>query len=267
MLVDEEERVLLASDFHLGLEFELAKMGINIPYQTSRILGELLSLIREHQPDRLLLLGDIKHGVPITSFQERREIPQFFNTLLDEVRAIDVVRGNHDGNIQNLVPERVSIHPSKGVLLGKRFIIAAMHGHAWPYPRLMSADLLVMGHNHPTVLLKTPLGIRISQRVWIKGTCNGDVLAAALLAQSGVKPVGDPREAFETLFKVNIDDPEMVLMPAFNDLLGGLPVNAEAPKSLLGPLIRTGAVNVDGFEVYLLDSTFLGEVRFLRKLA
>ncbi|MFQ6053253.1 MAG: phosphoesterase, partial [Candidatus Bathyarchaeia archaeon] len=69
LLVEGEERVLLASDFHLGLEYELAKMGINIPYQTDRILGELLAIVREHRPDRLVLLGDIKHGVPITSFQ------------------------------------------------------------------------------------------------------------------------------------------------------------------------------------------------------
>ena len=65
MLVEAEERMLLATDLHLGIEYELAKMGISIPYQTDRFLEELLSLIREHRPDRLLLLGDIKHGVPI----------------------------------------------------------------------------------------------------------------------------------------------------------------------------------------------------------
>ena len=267
MLIDEEERILLASDFHLGLEYELAKMGINIPYQTERILGELLALVREHRPDRLLLLGDIKHGVPITSFQERREIPQFFNALQEEVDAIDVVRGNHDANIQQLVPEGVSIHPSRGLFLGERFKIAAMHGHAWPYPEMMTADLVVMGHNHATVLLKTPLGVRVSQRIWIKGRCDGASLAAALLKQAGVKTEDDPLEAFEAQFKARIENPQMVLMPAFNDLLGGMPVNAEAPKSLLGPLLRTGAVKIDDFEVYLLDGTFLGTVDFLRTLA
>ncbi len=267
MLIEGEERVLLASDFHLGLEYELAKMGINIPYQTDRILGELLTIIHEHRPDRLLLLGDIKHGVPITSFQEQREIPRFFSALQEEVEVIDVVRGNHDGNLQNLVPEGVSIHPSRGFMLGERFRIAAMHGHAWPYPRLMGADLLVMGHNHPTVLLNTPLGVRISQRVWIKGRCDGTSLASAFLKKAGMDVEGDPREAFEEQFKARIDDPQMVLIPAFNDLLGGLPVNAEAPKSLLGPLLRTGAVKIDGFEAYLLDGTFLGDVKLLRTLA
>lgn len=267
LLIEEDERVLMVSDLHLGVEYELAKMGINIPYQTDRILGELLAIVREHKPDRLILLGDIKHGVPITSFQERREIPLFFSTLLEEVEIIDVARGNHDGNLQKLVPERVTIHPSRGFMLGGSFRIYAMHGHAWPYPRMMSADLFVMGHNHPTVLLNTPLGIRVSKRIWIKGRCDGGLLAEALLKQFGIESGDNPLMEYETQFGETIEDPQMVIIPAFNDLLGGLPVNAEAPKSLLGPLLRTGAVSIEGFEVYLLDGTFLGSVEFLRTLA
>jgi metallophosphoesterase superfamily enzyme len=267
LLIEEEERILMASDLHLGVEYELAKMGINIPYQTDRILGELLTIVREHKPDRLILLGDIKHGVPITSFQERREIPLFFSALLEEVEIIDVARGNHDGNLQNLVPERVIIHPSRGFTVGEKFRISAMHGHAWPYPLMMSTDLLVMGHNHPTVLLNTPLGIRVSKRTWIKGRCDSSPLAEALLKQSGIKSGDNPLRDYETQFGETISDPQMVIIPAFNDLLGGLPVNTEAPKSLLGPLLRTGAVSIEGFEVYLLDGTFLGSVEFLRTLS
>jgi hypothetical protein len=59
----------------------------------------------------------------------------------------------------------------------------------------------------------------------------------------------------------------MVIMPTFNDLMGGLPINSESPRSLLGPLFRTGAVDVEDFDVYLLDGSFLGKVGFLRTLA
>ena len=267
MLVEAGERILLATDFHLGLEYELAKMGINIPYQTERFLGELLALVREHRPDRLLLLGDVKHGVPITSFQEKREIPMFFDALLGEVERVDVVRGNHDGNLQNLLPEGVEMHTSKGFVLGEGFKIAAFHGHAWPHPRIMGADLIVMGHNHPAVQLNTPLGVRITERVWVRGRCDAPRLASAFLEQEGVKAEGNPVRAFEERFKLEVSEPQMVIMPAFNDLLGGLPVNSETPKSLLGPMFRSGAVDVEGFDVYLLDGTFLGQVGFLRSLA
>jgi metallophosphoesterase superfamily enzyme len=54
-LVESEERVLVAADLHLGMEYELAKQGINIPYQWDRILEELVTIVKIHKPDRLLL--------------------------------------------------------------------------------------------------------------------------------------------------------------------------------------------------------------------
>lgn len=266
MLVEAEERILLATDLHLGIEYELAKMGISIPYQTDRFLGELLGLVREHRPDRVVILGDLKHGVPITSFQEKREIPRFFRSLLDEVECVDLVRGNHDANIQNLAPEEVEIHPSRGVIIGENFRVAALHGHAWPYPQLLTADLIVMGHNHPAVQLNTPLGVRITRRAWVRGSPDPVKLAGALLEQAGKKPEGDPLTAFEEAFGAAMGAPQMVIMPTFNDLMGGLPVNEEGPKSLLGPLFRTGVVDLEDFDVYLLDGAFLGKVAFLRAL-
>jgi metallophosphoesterase superfamily enzyme len=270
MLVETGERILMASDFHLGIEYELAKMGINIPYQTERYMEELLGLVREHGehgPDRVILLGDVKHGVPITSFQEKREIPLLFNALLDEVDRVDVARGNHDGNIQNLAPEEVEIHPSKGFMVGEAFKVGVLHGHSWPYPALLGADLLVMGHNHPTVRLNTPLGVRVTRRAWVRGHVDPERVASAILGQDGVKFEGDAVKAFQKEYDVRVGKPQVVIMPTFNDLMGGLPVNSETPKSLLGPLFRSGAIEVDDFDVYLLDGTFLGRVDFLRTLS
>ena len=267
LLVEGEERLLLASDFHLGIEYELGKMGISIPYQTERIMEELLGLVREHRPDRLVLLGDIKHGVPITSFQEKREIPRFFNALLEEVESIDVARGNHDANIQNLVPEEVEIHPSRGFVVGGEPQVAVLHGHAWPYPRLMAADLIVMGHNHPTVILNTPLGVRVTRRVFVRGSIDPERVATALLGQEGGGFKGDPLGGFRERYGGKVGEPQMIIMPTFNDLMGGLPVNSEAPRSLLGPLFRSETVDVEDFDVYLLDGTYLGKIGFLRTLA
>lgn len=266
MLVEAGERILLATDLHLGIEYELAKMGISIPFQTDRFLGEFMDLVREHRPDRVVILGDLKHGVPITSFQEKREIPRFFRTLLDEVERVDLVRGNHDANIQNLAPEEVEIHPSRGALFGDGFRVAALHGHAWPYPRLLDADLIVMGHNHPAVQLNTPLGVRFTRRAWVRGNLDPVRLAEALLGFEKVKVEDDPLATFEAAFDTVIRPPQMVIMPTFNDLMGGLPVNAETPKSLLGPLFRSGAVDVEDFDVYLLDGAFMGKISFLRTL-
>jgi len=267
LLLEEEERVLLVSDLHMGFEYELAKMGISIPYQSDRFLKELLTIVNQCKPQRLIVVGDLKHGIPVASFRERREIPEFFDSLKEQVEAVEVVRGNHDGGLQDLVPKDVKIHSSKGLLIGEEFKVGIFHGHAWPSPRVMEADLFVTGHNHPTVLLRTPLGIRLSRRIWAQGTCEGKRLAAAYLESEGKAAGEGPLEQFEGFHKVKVRNPKMVLMPAFNDLLGGLPINSEAPKRLLGPLLRTGAVETSDFEVYLLDGTFLGKVDFLRTLA
>jgi putative SbcD/Mre11-related phosphoesterase len=266
LLADIGERILIVADLHIGLEYELSKAGVNIPYQTERIQGELLELCKKYKPDRLVIAGDVKHGVPVTSFQEKRELPTLFEVLLTEVPRIDVTRGNHDGNIQDLTTKDVEIHSSKGIILGDDYKIAIFHGHAWPKPKALEADCMIAGHNHPTVLLHTPLGIRMTQRAWVKGVVDPVRLAKAFLEQDAVKYEGDPISAFNEHYKAKMACPEMILMPTFNDLLGGLPVNGEAPQSLLGPMLRRNALKTDDFEVYLLDGTYLGKVGFLREL-
>ena len=126
---------------------------------------------------------------------------------------------------------------------------------------------IVLGHNHPTVLLRTPLGVRISQRVWVRGQCTCTILAESFLRQYGVEPKADPVGEFKHQFNMKVGNPQIVLAPSFNDLLGGMPVNGDAPKSMLSPILRPGAVSMDEFDVNLLDGTYLGTVRFLRTLA
>ncbi len=266
LMVESGERVMLAADLHLGLEYGLAKQGISIPYQWNRILDEMMALLEEHKPDRLLLLGDVKHSVPATSFSEKREIPLFFNALLEVVPFIDITRGNHDANIQKYLPEEVHLHTSKGVMFGEGFKVAALHGHAWPNPAVMTSDAIIMAHNHPTVMLNTPLGVRISRPAWIRGTPNPESLARAFLNQDNIrlKEEEAPLNVFEEEYGFECGTPEIIVMPMFNDLLGGLPVNSEAPESLLGPLFRGKLVDMDTFDAYMLDGTFMGRVGFLR---
>lgn len=265
LLAELDEKIMVVADLHIGLEYELSKAGVNIPYQTERLQAELLALLREYKPDRLVIAGDVKHGVPITSFQEKRELPTFFEVLLEEVSRIDVTRGNHDGNIQDLAPKNVEIHSSKGIILGDNFKIAVFHGHAWPKPKAFETDLIISGHNHPTVLLNTPLGIRMAQRAWIKGIIDQVKLSRAFLTQGGIKIHGDPVSTLNDQYKIEMGNPEMIVMPTFNDLLGGLPVNADAPQTLLGPMFRKETLNTQDFEVFLLDGTFLGKIGFLRE--
>jgi hypothetical protein len=62
------------------------------------------------------------------------------------------------------------------------------------------------------------------------------------------------------------------MMPSFNDFLGGRAVNETRPRkelgteALIGPVLRSEAVDVDNSELFLLDGTYLGTLNQLRKL-
>ena len=55
---------------------------------------------------------------------------------------------------------------------------------------------------------------------------------------------------------------EIIIMPAFNNLLGGTPINVKITKDeLLGPLLKNDFINMKMAEIYLLDGTYLGKLK------
>ncbi|KUO43394.1 MAG: hypothetical protein APU95_05960 [Hadesarchaea archaeon YNP_N21] len=240
------ERILILADLHLGIEGELSKLGINLPSQTEKVKKKIVTLIEQEKPDRLVLLGDVKHNVPITTWQEWRELPDFFADLV-KLTKVEILPGNHDGGIDGLAPREVVLHDSGGIVLGKRKKIGLMHGHTWPNASLLDAETIVTGHNHPAVEFRDELGGRLVEPVWLK--CE--------LSASNF-----PKELREKVRK----PPNLLVMPAFGELVGGAAVNRRMPDELLGPMFRAGVVSLDEAEVYMLDGTYLGRVKELRKL-
>lgn len=230
LLVEGEQRILVAADLHLGLEFELWLGGVSIPSQTPKILARLRQHLEEIRPDRLLLLGDVKHNVPKTSWQERREIPEFLRALSRDVK-VEIVPGNHDSNLADMAPLGVQIRPSSGYVLDG---VGYFHGHTWPDEKVMRAGLLVAGHLHPAVRLKEPIGSALTRPVWARAPLLPDVVQ---------KQYGIAAEA------------ELIIVPAFNELCGGLPLN-EPDEELRGPLLTMA--NLDCTRIFLLDGTNLG---------
>lgn len=266
-LLHEEasERTLIIADLHIGWEIGLTAKGIHIPSQTQRIQERLLEIINEHEPTRLVIVGDVKQAVAQISLREWKDVPEFFEAVQESVKDITVTVGNHDGDLEPLTPTSVTILPSSGTAIGKNPRLGIFHGHAWPSPEVLSSDLLVMGHIHPVVRLGDRIGFWTVRKVWIRTKCDGGKLARAYLKYLGVKVKSDPRELFEERFGFPIGDPRLVVMPAFNDLLGGLSVN-RIRKRMMGTLLRSGGVDIDGSETYLLDGTYVGTVEQLRTL-
>jgi len=250
----------------------LAQEGIHVPSQTPKMLNKLLQIIQKCKPSSLLFLGDVKHTIAKVELGEWRDIPEFFEALTKKVNDIKVILGNHDGNLQPLLPEKVKLLPPRGLAQGD---VGFFHGNAWPAPELMACQSLVMGHVHPTVAFRDPLGFRITAQVWVKAKLDSEKLIKAFLKSQGVKieANADMTALLKQHFKVKMRASELFIMPYFNDFLGGRPINRSKQNryarsmEYLGPVLRSGSVDLDNAETYLLDGTFLGTVSQLRSLS
>ena len=266
----QKERILVVADLHIGWEVKLAEQGIHVPSQTPKILEKIIQLIENCKPTGIIFLGDVKHAIAKIEMEEWRDIPDFFETVAKKVQNIQVMPGNHDGNLEALLPEAVKVLPPNGIVFGG---VGLFHGHTWPAPELLKCRDLVTGHVHPTVAFRDTIGFRITRQVWVKAKCDSSHLAKSILKSLNIKPAKDPIDTLQKHFKIKFRASNLFIMPSFNDFLGGRPINEKTslkdPKSsaFIGPILRSKSINVDDSEVYMLDGTFLGTVNQLRAMA
>jgi putative SbcD/Mre11-related phosphoesterase len=232
-------KTLFAADIHVGIEHEYRKSGLNMPSQTEKLLSRIESLLKKTKASRLVLIGDIKHKVPGISWQEEREVPVFLQRLAEKTE-VHVVPGNHDGGIAEFIPKGVKLYPMQGALFGN---IYASHGHTWPEPSFLKAEYFIMSHSHPQVEFRDRLGYRWGERIWIR----------ASLDQKKI------REKYKGAGKL----PELIVMPAFNPLSGGIPVNRkkqpqDIEKAHISPILKSAKMRTA--KIYMLDGTYLGEL-------
>jgi len=223
---------LVVADLHIGLEEELLEKGVVIPSRAEILGRRLLDLADRRGADRLIILGDVKHLVPKMASRERRDVYVFFRDLASRFKEIYVAQGNHDGILRSIVPRSIRFRSPYGFRLDD---VGFCHGHAWPYKKVMEAKTLLMGHNHPAVAFKDKLGSRVIQPCWMR----------APFARSHRRYPKLPKEA--------------VVVPAFNELCGGMPVN-DLRARFLGPLFKEKLLSVDEASIHLLDGTHLGRL-------
>jgi putative SbcD/Mre11-related phosphoesterase len=231
-------KTLFVADIHVGIEYEYRQSGINMPSQTGKLLTRIESLLEKTKAKKLVLIGDIKHKVPGISWQEEREVPAFLQRLAEKME-VHVVPGNHDGGIAEFIPKGVKLYPMRGGLFGN---VYASHGHTWPEPSFAKAEYFIMSHSHPQVEFRDRLGYRWGERIWIR----------AKLDKTKI------REKYKGIKAV----PELIVMPAFNPLSGGIPVNRKIPKEgqkrHISPILKSAKMRTA--KIFMLDGTYLGEL-------
>ena len=252
LVVEDTIRVLVVADIHLGIEWDLANSGIIVPSQSAQGLARIMEYLDIAAPDRVVLLGDVKQNVPRISWQEREEVPHFLESIARKV-PVDIVPGNHDGDMEYLLWQipaglEITLQPARGFVLDG---VGYFHGHTWPDPELLACRHIVMAHNHPSIRFTDYLGSSSTEPAWIRTRLDRTPL------ESHYRLTGED---------LPWSDPEVIIMPAFCQLCGGVAFNESMHDDLLGPVFAANAVDLDGGEAYLLDGTRLGKLKDLRKL-
>jgi len=232
-LLLKEKKLLVVADLHIGIESELQENGLHVPSQTNLMEQRLISLSTEYEIRDIIILGDIKHMIPTITNQERNDVRQFLSAI-QSCATLHLIPGNHDGNLDRLVGPDVQLHPSTGFVFDG---VGFAHGHRWAADEVMQCEQVVIGHSHPLVMLTDRLGYRTFEQCWMRCPLLPDKL----------------KEKYPTSCTTQV-----LIMPAFNPLCGGIAVNQEA---LLGPI--GSLIDIDDAEVYLLDGCSIGRLKDL----
>jgi len=236
------ERALLVADVHAGIEVGLRyERGVELDSRADARRERLRDLVAETDADRLVVLGDLAHRIAAPDGDEREELETLIRAVTDRV-PMTLVEGNHDAGVAEAFADDLDVVGPAGAVLGddSASAVAVCHGHTWPDPALVEADVICTGHEHPQVRLEDAVGGSRVERAWLRGE-----LDPAAFTESGERPdrAGDP--------------PELVVFPAFNERSGGTWVNVDG-QSFLAPYLPAALPAADA---YLLDGTRLGDYR------
>ncbi|MHA1905829.1 MAG: metallophosphoesterase [Candidatus Thorarchaeota archaeon] len=254
----EDLTALVIADIHLGYEATiLEKKGVDFPSQRQSMLSRIGKLVEKYKVSEIYLIGDIKHSIPVDRMVNWREIPEFMETL-SKLAKVTVIPGNHDGEIEALFPRIIEIADVRGrVLTIGTQRIGLLHGHAWPSAEVLDCQILVIGHNHPTVRrLKDVSSPEIGRPDRIRSSIVVPVALTTELDKNCVR---------RTLGQLELDDDKcsLVILPSFNELLTGVYINRPKAK-LQGPLFDNGCAMLADSEVYSAEGIFLGSVESLQ---
>lgn len=142
----ENEKILVISDLHLGIETTLNEKGFLIPrFQFQEIKSRLTKIITQINPDLIVINGDLKHEFGKITNQEYTEILELFDLLRD--KRVIVIEGNHDKILEPITNKR-------NITLISQYEtdkITITHGDIIPKNL---KKIVIIGHEHPAISFK-----------------------------------------------------------------------------------------------------------------
>ena len=232
LLIESDKKSLVITDLHLGFESKLALNNVFLGKNktVNEITKDVEDLISKTKPDSLILLGDIKSGIKSITKIEWETVPIFFENITKLIDTI-LVPGNHDANIEKLVPNGITLASSKGIIIDD---ILLTHGHTMPTENFSQVNTIVMGHVHPVFFQKESL--INGERVWASIKCEKRKI---FLSKSG--------------------ELELIILPSFNKYF--YTTQKKFYKKSISPIIKK--MDVMQAKILRLDGTIIGNEELL----
>jgi len=163
LVINGNEKSLVIADLHLGFEAKLSSNNIYLGKNTSvtETAKDIEKILDKTKPESLILLGDIKSGIRSITKTEWNTIPTFFEIITKRI-GITVIPGNHDANIEKLIPRGITLASSKGIVIENMLLT---HGHTMPSENFSHVNKIIMGHLHPVFFEENSL--LNGKRAWV----------------------------------------------------------------------------------------------------
>ena len=228
LVLEGEKKNLVVTDIHVGFESNMASNQIFIGKNSSinESIQELSEIIDSEKPDSVILLGDIKSSVKNISRNEWDEVPLFFEKIREKCDVI-LIPGNHDANIQKLVPDNISMISSTGMVEEN---VLLTHGHTMPSENFSHVDKIIMGHIHPVFFQED--SVMNGQRVWVT-----------------------IKTEKESIFPNKTGEIEITIIPSFNKYFYA--THRRQYKKSISPIINK-IKEISKAKIITLDGTIIG---------
>lgn len=135
--------VLVVADLHVGRD---ATSGVELPMgEIDDILDRLEGLLGRHQPETLVVAGDLLHAFDSVPYGVHEAVGRLADLVESAGVELSVTAGNHDPILEDISEFETAQHHE----LADGTIIH--HGHEIPKK---SGDRYIIGHEHPAIFIE-----------------------------------------------------------------------------------------------------------------
>lgn len=236
LILKNEKKNLVVTDVHIGFESSMTSNEIFIGKNSTidETIQELSEIIDAEKPDSVILLGDIKSSIKNISRNEWDEVPLFFDRIKEKCDVI-LIPGNHDANIQRLIPKEVTMISSTGMVEENTLLT---HGHTMPSENFSHVKKIIMGHIHPVFFQED--SVLNGQRVW-----------ASLKIDK------------EQIFPSESGELEITIVPSFNKYFYA--TQKKYYKKSISPIIER-IKKINSAKIVTLDGSILGDESIIKQV-